>query len=106
MKVDALLVRKNQKRHFLRDIENSFHEVIHIGLECHQFFSFQNFLTNTVARDVQSLGRNGLWLAGCVTNDQNFFVKFVESYDEQLVKISRRYLDSCLSYSKMTKTLL
>ena len=40
------------KCHFLKDIENSFHEVTHIGLEPHQFFSFQNISTNTVARDV------------------------------------------------------
>ena len=30
VKVDALLVRKNPKRHFFRDIGNSFHEVTHI----------------------------------------------------------------------------
>ena len=47
---------KNFKTPFLQDIENSFHEVTHIGLEPHQFFSFQNISTNTVARDVQSLG--------------------------------------------------
>ena len=40
VKVDALLVRKNPKRHFFRDIGNSFHEVTHIGLEPHQIFSF------------------------------------------------------------------
>ena len=40
VKVDALLIWKNLKRHFLRDIENSFYEVTHIGLEPRQFFSF------------------------------------------------------------------
>ena len=39
-KVDALAWQKNSKRHFLEDIENSFHEVTHIGLEPHQFFFF------------------------------------------------------------------
>ena len=40
VKVDASLVPKNQKRNFFRDIENSFYEVTHIGLEPHQIFSF------------------------------------------------------------------
>ena len=35
VKVDALLVQKNPKHHFFRDIENSFHEVTQIGLEPH-----------------------------------------------------------------------
>ena len=39
-KVDALAWQKNSKCHFLEDIENSFHEVTHIGLEPHHFFSF------------------------------------------------------------------
>ena len=41
LKVDALAWQKNSKRHFFGDIENSFHEVTHIGLEPHQFFLFQ-----------------------------------------------------------------
>ena len=40
VKVDALAWRKNSKRHFLKDIENSFHEGTHLGLEPHQIFSF------------------------------------------------------------------
>ena len=40
VKVDALARQKFSKRHFFGDIENSFHEVTHIGLEPHQFFSF------------------------------------------------------------------
>ena len=36
--MDALAWPKISKRHFLKDIENSFHEVSHIGLEPHQFF--------------------------------------------------------------------
>ena len=65
MKVDALARQKNSKRHFLKDIENSFHQVNHIGLEPHQNFSFWNISTHTVARDVQSFSKNGPWLAGC-----------------------------------------
>ena len=38
--VDALAQSKISKRQFLKDIENSFHEVTHIGLEPHHFFSF------------------------------------------------------------------
>ena len=37
VKVDALAQQKNLKRHFLKDIENSFHQVTHIGLEPRQF---------------------------------------------------------------------
>ena len=55
-KVDALALPKFAKRHFFGDIENSFHKVTHTGLEPHQFFSFENISTNTVARDVQSFG--------------------------------------------------
>ena len=40
VKVDALARKKISKRHFLKDIEISFHQVTHIGLESHQFFSF------------------------------------------------------------------
>ena len=59
LKVDALAWQKNSKSHFFGDIKNSFHEVTHIGLEPHQFFSFQNISTNTLARGVQSFGQNG-----------------------------------------------
>ena len=61
---------KISKHHFLKDIENSFHEVTHIGLEPHQFFSFKNISTNTVARDIQSFGWNGPWLAGWLSYSQ------------------------------------
>ena len=40
VKVDALAWSKISKRHFLKDIENSLHEVTHIGVEPHQIFSF------------------------------------------------------------------
>ena len=39
VKVDALAWQKNSKQHFLKDIENSFHQVTHIGLEPRQKFS-------------------------------------------------------------------
>ena len=99
----ALARWRISKCHFFKDIANSFHEVTHIGLEPHQFFSFWNISTNTVARDIQSFGRNGLWLAGCLSYGQNFVVKFAQTHDEQMLKISRRYLDSCLNYSWMNK---
>ena len=89
VKVDALAWQKNSKRHFLKDIENSFHQVTQIGLEPHQY-------TNTVARDVQSFRQNGPWLAGCLSYGQNFFVNFAQTHDEQMLKISKSYLDSCL----------
>ena len=43
---DALAWQKMSKCPFLRDIENSFHEVTGIGLETGQFFSFKNISTN------------------------------------------------------------
>ena len=104
--MDALARQKISKCHFIRDIENSFHEVTHIGLEPHQIFSFFKISKNTVARDLQSFGQNGPWMAGCLSYDQNFFVNFAQTHDKQMLKISRRYLDFCLIYSKMTKNLL
>ena len=46
VKMDALALWKISKRHFLEDIENSLHEVTHIGLEPHQFFFFLKYLNN------------------------------------------------------------
>ena len=78
VKVDALAQQKISKCHFFRGIENSFREVTHtIGLEPRQYFSFQNISTNTVARGVQSFGQNEPWLAGWLTNTQNFLKKFL-----------------------------
>ena len=87
VKLDTLTQQKISKRHFFRGIENSFHEVTHIGLEPHQSFSFLNISTNTVARGLKSFGGNGLWLTGCLSFGQNFFVQFAQSHDEQIVKI-------------------
>ena len=55
---------KKFKPPFFGHIENSFHEVTHMGLKPHQIFSFENISTNTVARGIQSFGQNGPWLAG------------------------------------------
>ena len=44
---------KKFKTPFLKDIESSFHEVTHIGLEPHQFF----FLF-TISQQIQSLERS------------------------------------------------
>ena len=103
LKVDALAWWNFSKRQFLRDIKNSFHQVTHTGLEPHQFFSFWNISTNTVARDVQSFGQNGPLLAGWLSYGQNFFLKFAQTLDEQMLKISRRYYDSYSNYSWMTE---
>ena len=97
VKVDTLAQSKISKRHFLKDNENSFLEVTLIGLEPHQFISYQDISTNRVTRGVQSFSQNGLWQAGCLKYGQNFFVKFAQTCDEQMPKISRRYLNSCLS---------
>ena len=97
LKVDPQAFQKSSTRHFLRDIEKSFQEITPMGPEPHHFFCFQNISTNTVARGIQSFGQNGLWLAGRLSNGQNLFVKFVQTCDEQMLKISRRYLDSYLS---------
>ena len=88
---------KKFKMPFFEDIENSFHQMTHIGPEPHQFFSFLNISTNTVARGIQSFGQNGPWLASCLSYGQNFFKKITQACDEQMLKISRRYLDSSLS---------
>ena len=97
--LDGALVRKISKRHFFEDIWNSFHEGTQMGPEPHQLFSFWDIYTNAVARDIQSFGRNGPWQPGCLSFGQNFFVKFAGTCDEQMLKISRRYLDFCLIYS-------
>ena len=106
LKVDALAQQKNSKRHFLEDISKYFQEVTPMGQEPHQFFSFSNISTNMVARGIQSFGRNGPWRASCLKDGQNFSLKFTQTCDEQMLKILRKYLHSCLSYNWMTKNLL
>ena len=97
-RVDFQLNQKISKRRFFQDIKNSFQWVIGNGLKPTQFFSFQNISTNTVARDVQSFGRNGPWLAGWLSSDQNFCANLAQTCDEHMLKISKRYLDSYLNY--------
>ena len=41
VKVDAVARQKNSKRHFLKDIENSFYQVTQIGLEPHLGRNFE-----------------------------------------------------------------
>ena len=60
-----------------------------MGLEPHNFFSVRNTSINTVARGVQSFGKNGPWLAGCLSYGQNFFKKFAQTCDEQMLKIQK-----------------
>ena len=79
------------------DVWNSFQEVTQMSLKPRQFFSFKNISTETVPRGIQSFDWNGLWLVGWLSNGQNFFVKFAQTCDKQMLKISRGYLDSCLS---------
>ena len=78
------------KRHFFQDIQNSFQWATGIGLEPNQNFFRKKIPTNTVARAVQSFGRNGPWRAGWLSNGQNFDVNLAESPDEEMLKISRR----------------
>ena len=59
-----------------------------------------------VARGVQSFGRNGPWRAGCLSNGQNFYVNLAETCDEEMLKISGRYLDSCLINDQIIENLL
>ena len=94
VRVDFQLDQKISKRRFFQDIKNSFQWVIGNGLKPTQFFSFQNISTNTVARDVQSFGRNGSWLAGWLSSDQNFCANLAQTCDEHMLKISKWYLDS------------
>ena len=49
LKVDPLAFQKISKRHFLRDIEKSFEEVIPMGPELHHSFLFR------IPRQIQSL---------------------------------------------------
>ena len=62
--------------------------------------------TNTVARGVQNFGRNGLWRAGCLSNGLNFHVNLAHTCDEEMLKISERYLHSCVSNGQITERLL
>ena len=41
-----------------------------------------------------------------MSNGQNFLVKLGQTHDEQMLKVSLRYLDSYLSYWQMTEILL
>ena len=41
-----------------------------------------------------------------MSKDQNFLVKLGQTHDKQMLKVSLRYLDSCLSYWQMTEILL
>ena len=59
--------------------------------------------TIMVARAVQTLGRNGPLKAGRLSNGKKFFIKLAKTCDEQMVKISERYLKPLLSNSKLTK---
>ena len=76
------------KSHFFHDIQNSFQWATGIGLEPNQNFFRKKIPTNTVARAVQSFGRNGPWQAGWLSNGQNFDVNLAKSPDKEMLKIS------------------
>ena len=44
VKVDPWLIPKILKHYLLRDIENSFQKVHHLGVEPHQFFFLSKYL--------------------------------------------------------------
>ena len=77
-----------------------------IGLKTTQFFSFSKISTNTVARSVQNLGRNGPWRAGCLSRGLNFYVNLAHTCDKEMLKISGRYLDFWMSNGQITENLL
>jgi hypothetical protein len=59
--------------------------------------------TTMVARAVQNSGRSGSLRAGKLSNGKIFFIKLAQTCDEQMLKISERYLKPLLSDSKLTK---
>ena len=59
-----------------------------------------------VARGVQNFGQNGPWRAGCLSNGLNFDVNLAHTCDEEMLKISGRYLDSSLSNGQITENLM
>ena len=91
--LDGAVVRKISKRRFFQDIIKSFQGATQLGLKLPQFFSFQKISTNTVARSVQILGRYGPQQAGWLSNGQNFCIILAQSWDKEMLKISRRYLN-------------
>ena len=117
--LDTLLVRKISKRHFSKDIENSFQEVTHIGPKPHQFFSFQNISTNTIARGIQSFGWNGpwqpmdsccptwlalnqLWIEISAWNFQHLFITCFHKFDKKNLAIAQL---ACQPQPILAKTL-
>ena len=104
--MDRQAFEKIGKCHFFKDIQISFHWGTGIGLKSAQFFSFLKISTNTAARGVPNFGRNGLWRAGCLSNGLNFYVNLAHTCDKEMLKISGRYLDSCLSNGQITENLL
>ena len=69
-------------------------------------FFFLKISTNMVSRGVQNFCQNWPWRAGCLSNGQNFYVNLAKTCDKEMLKISGRYLDSCLSNGQITENLL
>ena len=59
-----------------------------------------------VPRGVQNFGWNGPWRAGCLSRGLNFYVNLAHTCDKEMLKISGRYLDSCLSNGQITEKML
>ena len=97
---------KNCKTSFFSDFQNSFQWPTGIGLEPHQNSFWKKIPTNAVARAVQNFGRNGPLLAGWLSNNKNFVVNLAQTCDEQMLKVSRRYLDSYSNYCKITDFII
>ena len=101
--LDGEVVRKISKRHFFQDIIKSFQGATQLGLKLPQFFLFQKISTNTVARSIQIFGRYGPQQAGWLSNGQNFCIILAQSWDKEMLKISRRYLNRFLNNHQLTQ---
>ena len=104
--LDPQVLGKIAKRHFFQDIQNSFNLTTGTGVEPHQNFFQKKIPTNRVAREFQNFGRNGPLLAGKLSNGKNFVVNLAQTCDEQMLKISERYLDSYLNHCKITNFII
>ena len=95
MKVDSLLVQKVSKKHHFLDVEKSFQTVTPIGVEPHHFLFF--FRISQQIRSLKVLAKmDHRWQANSA-GTKIFSVKFAHTCDKQMLKISKRHLDSYLS---------
>ena len=83
------LGEKNQNAIFLEIFQNPFNRLLQWVQNLTNFFLF------LISQQVWLLEASKV-LAWWLSNGQNFFFKFAQTWDEQMLKISSRYLDSCL----------